>query len=306
MTAPLTLTKLKNKNFFAAGLHFLSFLVVLIFYTATKGSHSRSSFKFYRNTIADSADGTCSTVVPFVQPSQCDVTVGLTKPKEVGQVNLIYGTLAFFAITCVAHIYYGTDGFGSGSYSHAIRQGWNPYRWFEYAASAGVMSILIGLTEGVNDASSLFALLIMTMAMMFNGFSVESLLRGSNKITADTRTSISASTLSGWALFIGIWTIIIYNFSMVVSDVKKKNFTLDGKKVGVPTWIWIIVIMQLVYYALFGLLQRNHIAKRLGNDANYNYLDTENSYLQLSFTAKLSLASGLAYGLIFRTRDCPE
>lgn len=302
MSQQITLSKIKNKNFLAAGLHFVSFMVVLILYINTKPAQSRSNFNLYRNTIADENDDTCSTIVPFVQPSQCNVSVGLTKPKKVASVNLIYGTLAFFAITCFAHIFYATDGFGSGSYSRALKQGWNPYRWFEYAASAGIMSVLIGLTEGVNDTSSIFALLVMTMAMMFNGLSVESSLRGTNTLQA--RDAIKASSLSGWALFIGVWIIIIYNFSMLVSDVKKKNFVLDNKKVGVPTWIWFIVVMQLIYYFLFGLIQRNHILKRYLPD--FNYYNTENSYINLSFSAKLSLASGLAYGLIFRVKNCDD
>jgi hypothetical protein len=163
------------------------------------------------------------------------------------------------------------------------------------------MSILLGLTEGVRDVSTLGLLAVVTAAMQFNGYSTESLLRGKEPLIPKLKSSIAASQVSAWTLFAGLWVILFYNFGVVVNDVKN-NFPTQTEA-RVPAWIWIIVITQAIYYALFGITQVRHINQRLSGKP-FNYETIERSYLVLSFAAKLSLAAGLGYGLIFRTKDC--
>jgi len=308
------LSILKKRNITAGFVHLITGIIVIIFYAITKGAHGRANFEAFRNTPATADDASvtrmCSTQTgTFDLPSQCQTTINFTKPVKVASFNVVYGSIAFFFITALAHFFYGTDGFGSGSYSNAITQGWNPYRWFEYASSASLMTVLIGLTDGNRDATSLWALYIMTAAMMFNGYTVESLLRGKAKIADAARDSIRSSTIAGWTLFIGIWVALFYSFATLVSDVKTKfSAEVDpdtGDAIRVPTWIWIIVILQLVYYALFGFIQLKHIYSRLSNKP-FDFTKIESSYITLSYVAKVSLAAGIGYGLIFRTRGCPE
>lgn len=304
----LEFTKIKNRNFNAALIHFITGAIVIIFYAVTKGAQNRSNFATFRNSPANLDDNTCSTNAgSYEVPSQCVTEISFTKPVKVVSFNLVYGAIAFFMITAFAHFFYSTDGFGTGAYYNALAQGWNPYRWFEYASSASIMTVLISLSSGNRDFTSVLALYVMTIAMMFSGYSVESLLRGSSKVTTMARDTIRSSTIAGWTLFIGIWVVLFYSYLSLVSDVKTKfaNELDNGKKIEVPSWIIIIVILQLIYYALFGFIQLRHISQRLSGKP-YSYIETENSYIGLSYIAKLSLASGIGYGLIFRVRDCPE
>jgi hypothetical protein len=302
------LSKLYKRNYIAAFAHLASAGGVLLLYNYYKASQTRSSFRTFRYEIAGPNDDACTTGTPGQQPTQCNVEAAFTKPTPVVDINIIYGCLAFFVFTATAHLWYATDALGSGLYSKAITAGWNPYRWFEYATSAGIMSILIGLVDGTRDISVLFALFGITVAMMFNGFVTESLLKGRGPVSKDAQTAIIGAGFSGWTLFMTLWTILLVTFGVLVRDVNrifKGQVDPDGNPIRVPTWIWIVVIMQAIYYALFGLVQFIHIRKRLSGKA-FNYESIENMYITLSYVAKLSLAGGISYGLIWRVKDCPE
>lgn len=298
--------RLRNRNWMAAGAHFLTGLTVLILYLVWPATQSRASAESFRYQVAAPTTlPSCNTsggIPP--DPGQCNVEVVFQKPKPVVSWNIIYGTLAFFGLTAVAHVFYATDAFGSGGYTRSLSAGWNPYRWIEYAITASIMSALIGLIDGTRDTGTLVALVAMTAAMQFCGFTVESVLRGPiGQYQTDTITS---ATVSGWILFVALWSILIYSFASLVSDVDtlyKDETGPNGDRITVPAWIWYIVIMQLLYYASFGVIQLVHIRGRLTNP-NFNYLSIEDWYISLSYFSKLSLASGIGYGLLWRTKDC--
>jgi hypothetical protein len=298
---------LKRSNTIAFVAHVVSAIVIIVLYSEWPATRTRSSFDAFRSTIAGPEDTECTTGTNGT-PSQCNVTVGLTKPKPMISVNLIFGTIAFFVITAIAHAFYATDGFGSGSYSKAIADGWNPYRWFEYATTASIMTALISLADGIRDVQTVLLLVFITAAMQFCGYSVESQLRGHQKIGTNAKDSITGISVVGWLLFVALWSTIIATFAFVVSDINTKYADeVDpdtGDKIAVPSWIWFVVIFQLIYYALFGFVQYNHIKSRLSG-LPFNYSTTEKAYIGLSFSAKLSLAAGLGYGLLWRTKDCP-
>lgn len=286
----------------AAFAHLLSAVVVFVAYKSVPAAASSASVDTFRNQLADpDTPGTCNTagVDEFAEPDQCNVELVLMKPKPVVSVNIVSGAVIFFLITWVAHWFYATDGFGSKAYSRSVAQGWNPYRWLEYGLSATLMTILIALADGTRDFGAVLALAIMTMAMQFCGFAVESGLRGSGALTAQTTDSIWGSTVVGWLLFVGIWLVQFLNFGWLVSDANSKYTE------GVPVWIWYIVIAQFLYYASFGIVQWMHIKKRTSGDSSFNFAEIEKWYIYLSFFSKLSLAGGLAYGLIWRVKDCP-
>jgi len=293
---------LEHSNRLAFYAHLFSAITVIILYARWPATHSRSAFQTYQFDLAGPTE-TCKTDAGA--PSQCNIEFPLTVPKTVISINVVYGSIAFFLITAFAHSYYMTDGFGSGNYAKVIRDGWNPYRWFEYASSASIMTALIALTDGVRDIQNVVGLVIVTAALQFCGFIVESLLRGNGPIGRNSRDAIWASTFVGWTLYLIIWGTFLWTFATLINDLKVKyaGELVDGKPVEIPIWIWFIVFGQAIYYALFGFVQLSHIHKRLGG-SSYNFISTEKSYIALSFFAKLSLASGLAYGVLWRTKDC--
>jgi len=309
MTNHETFENLVKSNKTAAAAHFLCALTVIVLYMVWKNTHPYLSTEVFRSTIAgpDTPD-TCNTNPVNGEPNQCNVNVGLTKPVYMFKVNIIFGAVSFFVITAFAHAFYATDGFGSKAYSNALAQGWNPYRWFEYATTASIMTLITGLVDGIRDVQTILILTAITAAMQFCGYSVESQLRGHAKVNLMARDSVISSTAVGWILYVTLWASILAAFAYAVHDVNTKyegHFESDGvTPIKVPAFVWFIIISQAIYYALFGFVQFNHIRGRLSGKP-FDYLKTEKAYIGLSFTSKLSLAAGLSYGLLFRTKDCP-
>lgn len=307
--------KLAGRNWLAAGAHLLSFITLVVLYSVWPASRDRASQSTFRYQIAGPPppEGTtpaeCTTSGPGAPtPGQCSLEINFQQPKKVASFNVIYGAMFFFLFTAVAHAFYATDAFGSGHYSRAVTSGWNPYRWFEYATSAAVMTALIALVQGQRDTSSIAVLVLATAAMQFCGFSVESQLRGTGTVGVQAKDTVVASTLVGWLLFAAVWGSLIYSFATLVQDVDDKwagqTDPHTGKPVKVPAWIWYIVIAQVLYYASFGIVQLLHIRSRFSGSKDYKYESTENWYITLSFWSKLSLASGIGYGFLWRTKDC--
>jgi len=300
---------LLKRNKYAALAHIISAGILLYLYYKWPASNTRSSIDAYRYQIAGpTTPDTCtSTGIVPADPDQCSVEIVYQAPTTTVSINVVYGALAFFLFTAAAHYFYGTDAFGSGNYSNAIAAGWNPYRWYEYAASASLMSVLIGLVDGTRDSGTLISLVGLTASMMFNGYAVESLLRGRGPVSQISKDAIYGSTYAGWISYISLWVVLLYSFGTLVSDVNRLyagQSGTDGKPIKVPAWIWFVVIFQAIYYASFGYVQFSHIKKRLSGEA-FSYESIENSYITLSYFAKLSLAGGIGYGLVFRTKDCP-
>lgn len=312
----VTSAKLTRNNWLAAGAHLLSFIVLVILYNVWPAAQSRSSADLFRYQIAGPAalpgeptNPVCTTEGQDYTPTQCNVKVNFQPPAKVASFNVIYGAMFFFFFTAVAHWFYASDGFGTGSYSRAVSSGWNPYRWFEYATSASVMTALIAMVQGTRDMSLVAILALATAAMQFCGFAVESQLRGSGTLGVQAKDTIVGSTIVGWLLFVGIWGALIYGFVSIVRDVNAKfegqtEGPPDNKPIRVPSWIWYIVIAQVCYYASFGAVQLWHIIKRFSGDSKFKYTDVENWYITLSYWSKLSLASGIGYGLLWRVKDC--
>lgn len=284
----------------AAVAHLGAFVSLLVFYLLTSSAKTAAAIKAFRYQVAGPNAGTCTTST--ATPSQCAIEIGFGKPKPVATINVVHGVLAFFAITAVAHVWYSTDGFHSGRYSAALSAGWNPYRWFEYATTATIMSVIVGLLDGTRDVTILGLIAAVTAAMQFQGFNTESALRPAS-FNKDT---VVGSSFAGWILFVALWAALLSGFATLVNDVKTKytNQTdSDGKPIQVPTWIWYVVVSQLIYFASFGVAQYLHIQKAMKGPVDF--LSVEKNYIWLSLFSKVSLASGLGYGLVFRVRDCP-
>lgn len=297
---------LARANWLAAGLHTTAFVGLLVAYRATAKAKIAAQAQTFRYQYAGPDAGTCSTQESSAAPSKCNTELAFQQPQPVAKVNVIYGALGFFAITAFAHTFYATDGFGSKAYSRHIAEGWNPYRWVEYAMSASVMAALIGIVDGTRDMITLLALALITAAMQFNGYVVEAALKGRGDLSDSQRHVIGGAAISGWVLFATLWTVLLYSFFSLVQDVKTKyGNDSAGNKIEMPKWIWGVVFSQLAFFASFGVVQWVHMSRRAKSRGRFDYAKIETMYIVLSFVAKLALAGGLSYGLIFRVKDCP-
>ena len=303
--------KIIKKNWVAAAAHAGSFVLLLILYLTKPKSHKHAVVQTFRYTIPNPEDyvggsATCNSNNddPGQIAGQCQTEAIYAPPKKAWKFNIIHGALAFFLVTAIAHVFYATNGFGSGKYMKVILQGWNPYRWLEYAISASIMTVLIGGALGTRDSFNLISLVFVNIALQGLGYLIENALRQ----TRIDRTAIVGSTVAGWLLFLAMWIPFLGNFSSLVQDVKN-NFTNSvdadtGKPIRVPGYVWFIVVVQLLNFASFGIIQLLQVRRALaGNPIPFTV--TEMRYLWLSLAGKLGLAGGLAYGLLFRTKDCP-
>jgi hypothetical protein len=290
------------------GAHTLFFILVLVFFLTWKRSQKHAVAQTYRYTLPETdqlGEGLCNSDPTNLEGGgQCTTSYAYAPPHRIFRFNIIYGVLFFFVFTALAHYFYASDGVGNGFYSSVIAEGWNPFRWVEYGISAGVMSILIAYALGVRDGAQLISLALVTAAMQANGFVVEGALK---KAIVNVPVVLGATT-SGWLLFVALWLPILYNFITLYMDVEGKyKDEIDpdtGKRVQIPWWVWFIIVVQLIHYARFGLVQLKQITSAL-KGMPMDFIDVERKYIWLSFTAKLSLAGGLGYGLLFRTRNCP-
>lgn len=300
--------KIIRLNKFAAIAHLLSFGALLGFYYLYANSHTHARAYLYRSALPKVEDlsTTCNTEGKAIDQSvgKCFTTPVQGVPiRTKVSFNLVFGAATFFAITAFAHYFYASDGFKSGVYTTALKQGWNPYRWIEYGISASLMSILIGYVLGVNDISQLANFALITAGMQASGYVVEAAL----KQPIINRSVVIGATVGGWLLFTALWGPLIYTFWSRVNDIKLNYGGLTdgetGKPLKIPNWVWFIVLVQLYNYMSFGIIQARQISKALKGTPML-FTDVEAKYLKLSFAGKLGLASGIGYGLIFRTRDC--
>ena len=272
------MSNLRRLNLLAAGAHGLSLLATL--YGFSKRQLSLKEIDMKRVTV-DPA-GTL--------PAQCELNYDV-KTVNLGPFRYDIAIASFFAISCLAHLFYAN----SKRYANAIEAGWNPYRWYEYAASAGVMTLTLATADGIRDYPFALTLAGVTAGLQFSGYTTESTLRYAFPINSET---ISGAQLTGWFLFLVIWFPLLYTFRRLVKDVEGLPSTAK-----VPGWVIFVVFSQIVYYALFGLVQRWHIQDRVNGFKRFATLH-ERRYILLSFMSKISLALGFAYGLLFRTRNC--
>ena len=290
-----SLKGLSGLNWAAAAAHFVGLIVLAVLYHTWNGS-KHASIDLYRYKIegpTGPTDFQCEMVPP-----------GLPSPTY--NFNVLYACMAFFAITAGAHVFYATDAFGTMAYSRNLLEGWNPYRWIEYAISASIMIAAIGAVDGTVDTPSILLLFVSMMALMFNGYASESALRGRGLLQPWAIDSAKGSMVSGWLLFVGIWSVVVYNFAFLVKDINEeyKGTTnpRTGNAIHVPSWLWYILIMQFVYFASFGVVQ--FIQMRNRQMPHYEYAQYERAYISLSFFSKISLAGGLGYGLLWANRPC--
>jgi hypothetical protein len=327
---------LKTRNIIAGSLHVITFIVILILYLVYKVSRTKSNINMYRMQLTGPIN---DSVVPAISPNtlsycttngitgknpgRCQVSATFQQPKQVTKFNVIWGCLGFFLITALAHFLYAWDPVipglsrdGIGFYSYAVNvEGWNPYRWFEYAISASLMSIILGVLQGTGEITSIMFMAGVTGAMQFSGLTVEALMKKSSVqlFGGIFKQGILASTASAWILFSFLWFANLYSFFSLIDDLNKKYVGVidpqTQKQIKLPAFVNFVVVFQLLNYAFFGFVQFYQLVKNWKAISPANLIDfakIEKYYIILSYAAKLGLAGGVSYGLILRTKVCPE
>lgn len=232
----------------------------------------------------------------FLNPSLYDVVLNDSEVEANKAWNLtikaIEGCIiAYFFITAFFHLFYATDGFCSGIYSSMLANGNNWIRWVEYAITATLMIFVISLISGMKDYSFVILTLCIFPVLMLQGQTVERALTDSDCTGATRVSDILVPTLTGWAILIGVFALIIRAFNQRISEVKTAGFT-------VPAWLYFVIYPMLVWFASFGVVQVVQIYKTA--KGRINYLNYERAYLWLSLFSKAFLGLFVAFGLTRR------
>jgi hypothetical protein len=182
--------------------------------------------------------------------------------------------ISAFAHTAIATVLYER-------YVEYLDRGMNPYRWYEYSASASLMIVVIGMLAGVWDFGTLVALFGLVAVMNLCGL----LMERRNESTDETDwTPFWVGVLAG----IVPWITIAVTFVGTVA-------ASDGQ---FPEFVIYIYVSIFVFFNLFTL---NMALQYLEVSRWKNYLFGERMYVLLSLVAK----SVLAWQVYFGTLNSP-
>ncbi len=198
-------------------------------------------------------------------------TAGKLGPVTDTIINLPFGPMValFLLLSAIAHFTIASPGV-FGWYVGNLRRGINYARWYEYAFSASLMIVLIGMLCGVYDIASLLMAFALTAVMNLCGLMMEV----HNQVTEKTNwTSYIIGCIAGIVPWIAI---AVYFFGSLS--------TAEG---GVPTFVYFILPTLFVFFFSFALNMALQY-KKIGPWKEY--LFGERAYVLLSLLAKSALA----------------
>lgn len=214
--------------------------------------------------------------------------LGASEPMfNVPVYVIVIPLLLFTLITGGVHIFYARSGPG---YQARVRRGINSMRWVEYSITATIMLLVVAMTSGVASFDALLLMTISTMCCMICGYISEQ--------TAISKRKVSIlSTIVGWLLLVGVFSIIIRRFYSIVSQ------TSGNGEEGPPSWVWGIVIGMTLLFTSFGFIHLVHMRKQWsGKGASESFnKNIESAYTITSMISKTLLVFLLASGLFARS-----
>jgi len=181
----------------------------------------------------------------------------------------------FLLISAVAHTIMASPHFFPW-YVRNLKRHINYLRWYEYALSASLMVVIIGMLSGVFDAPSMIMLFSLTAGMNLFGLMME--------LYNQDREPVSWTAF--WSgTFVGIipWVVLAWYFFAALADASE----------NVPTFVYFILGTLFVFFASFAVnmvLQYKKVWKWK------DYLFGEKMYMVLSLVAKTALAWQVFFG----------
>ena len=186
-------------------------------------------------------------------------------------INLPLGPMVavFLLLSAVAHFTIASPGV-FGWYVNNLKRGINYARWYEYAFSASLMIVLIGMLCGIYDLAALLMAFVLTGVMNLCGLMMEV----HNQTTQKTNwTSYVIGCIAGIVPWIAI---AVYFFGSLA--------TAEG---SVPTFVYFILPTLFVFFFSFAL---NMVLQYKKIGPWRDYLFGERMYVLLSLVAKSALA----------------
>jgi uncharacterized membrane protein len=185
---------------------------------------------------------------------------------SIGYIGAILAS--FPLISAIAHFMIAYPK--NKSYNDHLKNGMNPYRWYEYAFSSSIMIVLIALFLGVWDFWSLVMIFVLNAMMIMFGYLMEVVNQKTEK------TSWSAfilGTISG-----GTPWVVLYAYFIAA---------VRSTGLNPPTFVYMILF---IYFILFNIFAINMVLQYKGVGRWRDYLYGERFYIILSFVAKTILS----------------
>jgi len=188
--------------------------------------------------------------------------------KESFSINIGYLTGTFLALSALDHLIVCTCG--KNLYERGLDNNYNAFRWIEYALSASLMRVLVGVLSGFNDLHAQFLLFGCTACTMLFGLVFE--LENSKNRLGNIRWY---TFILGFIPHFFAWVVVIGYFFYGVTQGSPPAF--------VYAIIFIIFFLDLSFALVLWLQWR-------GKGRFRSYVTGETAFIILSFTSKNLLA----------------
>lgn len=207
-------------------------------------------------------------------------SIGKLRPVTETIINLRigYALAAFLILSALAHFIVASPGLYK-RYTDDLKKNINYARWLEYAFSASLMIVIIGMLSGVYDIVALIGLFSLTALMNLLGLIMEQQKWGSDKLNWTPYYIGCIAGIIPWV------SISIYFFGSAST----------GK---MPLFVYFIMVSIFVLFFSFALNMFFQY-KRWGPWRDY--LFGERIYILLSLIAKSALAWQVFYGTLNRS-----
>ena len=176
---------------------------------------------------------------------------------------------SFLFISALAHLAVTLPGVYPW-YEQNLRRGINYARWFEYALSASVMIVVIGMLVGVYDLGALILIFSVNAAMIFFGLVMEQMNVGRAQVNW---TPFILGCVMGIVPWLVITLYLVAPASRSIGDV--------------PTFVYGIYVSLFLFFNVFAV---NMWLQYRGIGPWRDYISGERAYILLSLTAKSALA----------------
>jgi len=237
--------KLHSFNLIMAGLHGLQGVIILLI----------------------SNDATRNIMTDYLMFNEKTQTLE-TASRSLFSVHIGILVALFFFLSAVAHLYVAT--IGRHRYEKNLKKGINKTRWYEYALSASLMIVLIGLLSGIYNFSTLIGLFALTAVMSLMGLVME----------VHNQTTKETSWLSFYVgVLAGIVPWVIIALALWASESSAAG--------DIPTFVYWIFFSIFVFFNSFAI---NMVLQYKKWGAWRDYLYGERAYIILSLVAKSVLA----------------
>ncbi len=255
MTTTDSAKKLQDLRVFHVGIGLVLFLQGLLIWLLS------SNFSLPITTSYLQKDIDLSVLVPTVQ--------------QVARIEVGNLVVVFMLIAGLSHLIIALPAVFA-RYTKYIEINKNPFRWIEYAITAPIMIVVLGLLTGIFDLTTLILLVGSTASMILFGSLMESINGGRRKTNWLPFIYGSVAGILPWLI---IWMYIVgaREISLISAAIIFAFFSL------------------MLFFALFPINLFLYY-KKIGPWKNYEF--TETMFIMLSLVSKSALAWQVFLGIL--------